>query len=690
MANHTGLQFTLQLAERDDLDLAVTEFILEEALSEPFELKVTFASRDGGLTSRDWLESSATLTIWQHGEVVRHVKGVVARFVRGDTGHRRTGYDIVIRPALWRLSLRHNSRIFENAPPLGVIQTLCEEHGITEVAFAVKREPETREYLTQYRESDLDFVKRLAAEEGIFFYFETAARGERLVFADDAQLLRHLGAKRYHARAGGSIPDARYLYRMRQASTVAPSSAVLKDYTFKNPAYAQLHEYQADGLDEHAQRSVYEHYDAPGRYKADVSGKPFTRVRLEALRRDAYIAEADSNLPDLLPGHRFLLTGHDVDEYNTDWQVVEVTHTGTQPQAVEEDAVTAAGHDTTRLSNELIMMPGDRTWRPEPRPRPRVDGPQVAHVVGPEGEEIHVDEYGRVRVLFPWNREGTASAWLRVSQGWAGGGYGMMAIPRIGHEVIVSHLDADPDQPIITGRTYHAVNLPPYALPEHKTRTIIRSKSHKSQGFNEIRLEDKNGGEEIWIHAQKDLNFLTLNDRREEIRHDSHLKVHHDRIAEVDHDDHLTVHGQQHRQIEGDDHARIGGTAHRHYGQALLAEAGEEVHVKAGHKVVLDAGAELTIQAGGSFVKLDPSGVTIVGPSVKINSGGSPGRGAGQAAQAAMLPGHVAPEAPALPGVTGHRLEQAAAVRSPIIEACQKPADGSACPLGERCPCGEG
>ncbi len=223
MAGSHGLAFTLARDGAEGLDLAVVSFTLEEALSRPFELSVAFASRDGSMTAKDWLDVSATLTVWQDGEVVRRVTGAVARFARGDTGHRRTHYEIAIRPALWRLALRHNSRIFEEAPPLSVIQALCEEHGITDVAFAIRREPQVREYLTQYREHDLAFLQRLAAEEGIFFYFEAAESGSRAVFADDAQLLPNLGSKTYHARAGGAVPEARYLYHLRQESTVAPS-----------------------------------------------------------------------------------------------------------------------------------------------------------------------------------------------------------------------------------------------------------------------------------------------------------------------------------------------------------------------------------------------------------------------------------------------------------------------------------
>ncbi|MFC3284158.1 type VI secretion system Vgr family protein [Litchfieldella rifensis] len=681
MANRTGLQFTLALAGHDALDLAVVDFRLEEALSQPFHLRIDVASRDPDLAPDAFLDRELTLTVWQAGEPLRRVHGIAVEFHRGDRGHRRTRYTLVIRPALWRLSLRHNSRIFQQVSPLTIINTLCEERGITDVAFAVTREPLAREYCVQYRETDLAFLERLAAEEGWCYFHEfedTSGGAHRLVFADAPQVLTQLGERTYHSRAGGSAPQ-RHVRRLTQVSRVAPASATLKDYSFKQPAYAQLHEHQADGLEGHAQRADYEHYDYPGRYKADASGEAFTRIRLESLRHDAVTAEAQSDLPELLPGARFALADHDVASLNRDWQVVSVVHHGEQPQALEEDGFTASDREgMTRYHNELVLTPGDAAWRPVPTPKPRVDGPQVAFVVGPAGEEIHCDAHGRVKCQFRWDRyaapDDTASAWIRVSQGWAGGGYGMMAIPRIGHEVIVSFLEGDPDQPLITGRTFHAVNTPPYALPEHKTRTVLRTQTHQGEGFNELRFEDEKDREQIWLHAQKDLELLTENDRTEEIRNDSHLKVARDRIGEIDRDEHLTVHGQRHTQIDGDDHLIVDQTRHEKYGRAHLIEAGNEVHHKAGMKVVIEAGAEITLQAGGSFVKLDPSGVTIVGPSVKINSGGSPGSGTGQAAQGPKVPGEVE----AAPQFTPVKAPQHAALlqQQALCPVCESGSDG--------------
>ncbi|MFJ5537873.1 type VI secretion system Vgr family protein [Vreelandella titanicae] len=657
MADKTGLQFTLTLPGADDI--AVVRFTHREALSEPFALSVEFASRTHDLSPSDCLDQNATLTIWQDGEPLRRVHGMISELHRGDRGHRRSFYRVEIRPALWRLSLRHNSRIFQDTSPYDAITTLANERSLTDIGFATTRTPLDREFLVQYRETDLAFIERLAAEEGCFYFheFENTEGGKhQLVFADATVVLPSVGERTYHGRAGGT-PPRRHLRKLRQANRVRPASAMLKDYTFKNPPYAQIHEHLAPGLGEHAQREDYEHFDYPGRYKKDASGKPFNRHRLESLRADATTAEAESDLPELAPGICFTLTDHDIDSLNRAWQVVSVVHHGEQPQALEEDGMARGGNGAsaaqagelmTRYHNDVVIMPRDQTFRPVPNPKPRVDGPQVAFVVGPEGEEIYCDEHGRVKVQFPWDRYAepneTASCWVRVAQGWAGGGYGSMVIPRIGHEVIVSFLEGDPDQPLVTGRTYHAVNTPPYPLPANKTRTVIRTQSHKSEGFNELRFEDATGEEQIWFHAQKDLELLTLNDRTEEIKRDSHLKVHNDRISEIDNDEHHTVHRHRFEHTEGAQHLNVEGTMHMRAGQAWLSESGRELHIKSGQKAVLEAGSEITLKVGGSFIKLDPSGITIVGPQVKINAGGSPGNGTGQAAEGPRLPGKASSE----------------------------------------------
>ncbi|MCK5866343.1 MAG: type VI secretion system tip protein VgrG, partial [Marinobacter adhaerens] len=509
MPQANGLQFTVRVGGLPSDIFSLVGFTLTECLSEVFHGRLELASTDPSIQAAEILEQPVDLVVWQDGEPLRRFTGVVNEIVRGDAGHRRTRYELNIQSPLWRLGLMHNSRIFQTQSSDTIARTLLEERGIVDSVFDLKRTPEQREYCVQHRESDLAFLERLAAEEGWHYRYEhgsvDADTQPALVIADHHGDAPKLEPAEYNARAGGSSRRP-VVYRFRYEERVRVASVAMKDYTFKNPAYALMHQHASGDL---KHREDYQHYDYPGRFKADASGQPFTEARLQSLRNDASTASGKSNRPDFSAGAKVELKEHDSDALNREWLLTAVTHTGTQPQALEE----GGGSEPTTYHNRFNAIPADLTWRPRTPHRPLMDGPQIAIVTGPEGEEIHCDEHGRVKVRFPWDRysknDEHSSAWLRVSQGWAGGQYGFMALPRIGHEVIVSFLDGDPDQPIITGRTHHITNTPPYGLPEHKTRTTLKTKTHKGEGSNELRFEDEADQEQIYVHAQKDLDLLT-------------------------------------------------------------------------------------------------------------------------------------------------------------------------------------
>ena len=639
MPQATGLQFTATVGQLPKDLFVVARFELTEHLSRPCHCKLELASASPDISAEEVLEQPVELMVWQDGVPLRRFTGVVSEFARSDSGHRRTRYEVIVQPPLWRLGLMHNSRIFQTQRTDAIVRTLLEERGIIDTVFDFRRTSGEREYCVQHRESDLDFVERLAAEEGWHYRY---SHGEvesneppALIIADHHGDAPRLEPVAYNGKAGGSTRQSavfQFSYRER----VRAASVAMKDYTFRNPAYALIHEQQADRLA--AQRDDYQHYDYPGRFKQDASGQPFTESRLDALRNDAATANGQSNRPDFTVGARVELTDHDNPALNREWLFTGITHTGEQPQALEEEG----GSGSTTYHNAFNAIPADRRWRSQAMHRPVMDGPQIAIVTGPEGEEIHCDQYGRVKVRFPWDRysenDEHSSAWLRVSQGWAGGQYGFIALPRIGHEVIVSFLDGDPDQPIITGRTWHAANTPPYALPEHKTRTTLKTQSHKGEGNNELRFEDEADQEQIYVHAQKDLDLLTENNRTEVIKNDSHRTVAKDEFSHIKGNDHSTVDGEKRESIGGDLSLIANGSQHSKQDKNQLIEAGSEIHHKAGMKIVIEAGAEVTLKAGGSFVKVDPSGVTVSGPMVKLNSGGGPGSGAGASAQVPEIP----------------------------------------------------
>ena len=646
MADSTGLQFTVKVGALPENTFVVAEFALDEALNRPFNLRLELASAQPDIDFGTVLDQPCELLVWYNGELQRRVCGVVSDMAQGDSGFRRTRYQLLVQPALWRLSLRQNSRIFQAQKPDEILSILLQEHGITDYAFALKNEHAQREYCVQYRETDLDFINRLAAEEGLFYFHEFEQGKHRIVFADDAAALT-AGPELFFNLGNRSLEQGPYVRQFHYREAVRPSDVELKDYSFKTPAYGLSH--KKVGAELTHQRDTYQHFDYPGRYKEDPSGKAFAQHRLDALRNDAVAGSGKSNSAALQPGQTFSLTEHPNGSLNTDWQIVHIQHTGLQPQALEEEG----GSGPTVYHNEFGVVKASTTWRarigsPEAPHKPMVDGPQIAMVVGPDGEEIYCDEHGRVKLQFPWDRYGSAndqsSCWVRVSQGWAGGQYGMMAIPRIGHEVIVEFLEGDPDQPIVTGRTYHATNRSPYELPANKTRTVLRTETYQGEGFNELRFDDQAGQEEIYIHGQKDLNVLIENDAAWHIKHDEHRDIDNERVTRIKANDHLTVEGEKRDHIKADYSLTVDASLHQKIAQALLVEAGQEIHFKSGQKVVLEAGAEITLKVGGSFVKVDPSGVTLVGPSIKMNSGGSPGNGSGWGGQAPFLPKVVATE----------------------------------------------
>ncbi|KHT22649.1 MULTISPECIES: type VI secretion system tip protein VgrG [Pectobacterium] len=675
MANSTGLQFTVKVGALEAGTFAVVDFRLDEGLNRPFSLSLSLASALPDVDFGAVLDQPCELMIWYEGELKRRVSGIVSGFTQGDTGFRRTRYQMEVRPALWRLGLRTNARIFQAQKPEAIIGALLEEAGITDYAFALRNEHAVREYCVQYRESDLAFITRLAAEEGMYFFHEYEEGKHRVVFADDAGALTK-GPELFFNLATQGLSEGEYVRRFHYAERVSTAEVELKDYSFKTPAYGLSHKKMSGELAH--QRESYQHYDYPGRYKQDPSGKAFSGYRLDALRSGAVTSEGESNCAGLMPGNTFTLTEHPNATLNAVWQTVSVTHVGQQPQALEEES----GGEPTTMSNSFAVVKGTTTWRAAMPYKPMVDGPQIATVVGPTGEEIYCDQYGRVKLQFPWDRYGASndqsSCWVRVSQGWAGGQYGMIAIPRIGHEVIVSFLEGDPDQPIVTGRTFHATNRPPYDLPAHKTRTVLRTETHQGEGFNELRFEDQAGQEEIYIHGQKDLKALVENDVVWHIRHDAHMDIDNERVTRIKANDHLTVESEKRDHITGDYSLTVDASMHQKLGQALLVEAGEEVHVKAGVKIVLEAGAELTLKVGGSFIKIDPSGVSVVGAAININSGGSAGNGSGWAGQIPILPGSVAvPPAPpaTLPAPAIHKSMES---MSPLVKPCPLAKGGKA------------
>ena len=411
---------------------------------------------------------------------------------------------------------------------------------------------------------------------------------------------------------------------------------MLNDFDFERPK-ADLSAHSSI-VREHVQ-SDYEVYDYPGEYQQHDPGESYARTRMEALQSQYEIIRGTSDVRALQAGALFKLDQHPRENQNREYLILSVTHT------LQSDTYRSAEQSGgSTYTNAFSAMESATPYRPlQHTPKPRVQGPQTAIVVGPAGEEIYTDEYGRVKLQFHWDRYGqadeNASCWIRVSQLWAGKGWGGMTIPRIGQEVIVEFLEGDPDQPIVTGRVYNGDHRTPYKLPQFATRSGIKSQSSKGGGgFNEIRFEDKKGEEQVFLHAERNQDVRVKNDSLEWIGHDYHRIVRNDQFEQIEGNLHLTLDGDQNEKINGSISRDIAKNLQEKVGNKHALEAGTEIHHKAGKNVVIEAGESITLKAGGGFITIGPAGITISGVPVLINSGGVAGSGSGCLPDAAKLP----------------------------------------------------
>ncbi|MBC3423448.1 type VI secretion system tip protein TssI/VgrG [Pseudomonas sp. RW3S2] len=678
MPSQSDLRYSfLPLAGKAEFE--VVSFTLKEGISQPFTLELQLISHENDIDFGQLLDKPVLFTIWHGERPVRYVHGLVSRFSQAESGFYRTYYQALVEPQLARADLRSNWRIFQQKTVPQILELMLKRQGIDQYELRASMDHQVREFCVQAGETDLAFIARLAAEEGFVYRFAHSEKLHKLIITDRLQslgLISHGAIKPededegffdndepvapdsvlYQASSGGDQPVP-CLRRLSYSEQVRTARQVQRDYTFTNPAYRQEH--RASGPFLEHQSNEYEYFDYPGRYKRDVVGKPFTENRITALRHDVRLAQVEGDDVRLQPGLSFTLTGHPRDDLNTHWRVNAVTHKGSQFTSLQEEAT---GIDqSTRYEQTAVLVPGRTEWRPSPLAKPRIDGPHMATVVGPKGEEIYCDEWGRVKVSFPWDRESEnnefSSCWVRVSQGWAGGSWGSMAIPRIGQDVIIQYVNGDPDQPMITGRTYCGDQLPPYDLPEHKTRMTIKSQTHKGDGFNELRFEDELGRQEVFIHAERNQNNVVKhdettqigNDRSERVARDEQISIGHDRHEEVGNDQGLKIGRDHHRETGRDDllqigrhrmittaedrteqvgnnrydkttanHSiEIGGHLEQHVVGNVELRAGQAIRQET-QVIELQVSQSLTIKAPGATLTLDGSGITLDAIAIKI------------------------------------------------------------------------
>lgn len=531
--------------------LMLQSFSGNESISRLFRYHLDLASEKEGIAPKGLVGKGLTWSVRQFDKEPRFFHGVVSRFVAGPRGDRGLWtYRLEVVPSLWFLTRTADCRIFQNKNTPDIIKTVFDDFGIKDTKLDLQGTYPKREYCVQYRETAFNFVSRLMEFEGIFYYFHHEDGKHTLVLADRKSTYSDCPEAQVKYSPGDLAPN--HIHSWEHQYEFRPGKWARTDYNFKTPSTNLLTNTSTivdlPGVDK------YEIFDYPGDYYVKGDGEPVTKVRMEEVEAGYEVVQGASLCCTFTPCGKFTLENHDVPGEIGSYVITSIQHRASEASY----GATTQGAD---YSNTFSCIRSGVTYRPERLTLvPQVKGPQTAVVVGPAGEEIYVDKYGRIKVQFFWDRKGkkdeNSSCWIRVSEQWAGKNWGFVANPRLGQEVIVDFLEGDPDRPLVTGRVYNAEQMPPYDLPGNMTQTGIKSRSSKGgspANFNEIRFEDKKGSELVNIHAEKDQSIEVEHDeshwvghdRTKNIDHDETTHVKHDRTETVDNNETITVHGQR-------------------------------------------------------------------------------------------------------------------------------------------------
>ncbi|EAR6709561.1 type VI secretion system tip protein VgrG [Salmonella enterica] len=480
-----------------------------ESILDNLKLATITASTSAPLTLKNILATHFTVSLNNND-----YDGLIAEMCKLPSTTNADRYQFVLRPWLWWLMFSSNNRVFQNLSAQEIVEKVFKDGGYTDYKFQLKNQPAKREYCLQYNESDFEFISRLLEQEGIFWFFIYEEGKHTLVLADDNSafpaILGNKKVKYQPAQSGD-----RETGMIRSAGLhlqITAQGFQCSDFNYEQPKavlFAQAGE-KKGGM----------YYQHPGRFCVKAEGDALAAWKVNALKAPAKQLVGESDCSALMAGHWFTLTDHDDKALNTDWLITSVSHE----------------YDGAHYRNRFTAIPKSIPYRPLAVTLKPFMHIQTATVVGKSGEEVWTDKLGRVKVQFPWDREGksneTSSCWLRVVSAWSGNGFGTQFIPRIGQEVVVSFIDGDPDKPLITGCVYNGANALPYTLPANQTQSGIKTKSEK--GFNELRFDDKKDAELLAMQAQKDFELTVLHDSKTTISHDEIHSVKNDRTRTVE------------------------------------------------------------------------------------------------------------------------------------------------------------
>ena len=595
-----------------------------EQLGRLSEFHVRMLSLDVAIPIADVLGKPLSVVLTTGEDGVRHFNGIVTRFRSTGTVGDYASYEATVHPWLWLLTRASNCRIFQEMSVPDIVKQVCGEYGgAASLTTSLSGEYPPLDYCVQYRETDFDFVCRLLEGAGIYFYFTHAGNEHTMVLADsyDAHqpIAGYDGLKFAHsARKGAWAVET--VSTWSTGGEIASSKFVLNDFNFEKPASSLL---VTANIAAGFSQTAYEMFDYPGSYGAVGHGDALARSRIESLHGQCEQIVATTDARGLHPGGLFTLAEHPRADANRDYLVTGATYQFT-------NAGFSSGAGEASFTCQISAVGKEHPYRPLPVvARPVVHGPQTAFVVGKAGEEIWTDKYGRVKVQFHWDRLGKndekSSCWVRVAHGWAGKGWGALALPRIGMEVVVSFLEGDPDRPLVTGCVYNGNAMPPYALPGEQTISTVKSQSSKGgEGFNELRFEDKKGEEELYMHAERDfLRVVKNNDALKvgfetadkgnqsiDIKNDQLVKIGHDQSLTVTNDQLETIDNNQTVKVKVDQKLNVGGD------QTVGIDGAQKI--KVGTTIVIEAGTSIELKVGGSSIKIEAAKITIKSAEIEI------------------------------------------------------------------------
>jgi type VI secretion system secreted protein VgrG len=576
-----------------------------ERLGHLSEFTVQLASTDGAIKVADVLGKPLTVSVALADDGIRHFNGIVTRFRVAGWAGDMAAYEATVQPGLWLLTRAANCRIFQDKSVTDIVKDVCGAYGgaVSLSASLLGNTYPAMPYCVQYRETDFDFVCRLLEEAGIYFYFTHDDGSHTMVLADSYgahQPIAGYGGLKYRARPARASDDEEFVSSWAVDGAITAGKVVLDDFDFEKATASA-----GGGLRTtatiaaaHGQPS-YEVFDYPGNYDKPDAGNALARAHVESLHGGGERIVAATSARGLYPGGLFTLADHPRDDQNRECLVTAASYTLTGNDYT-------SGGQAFEFACTIDAIGKEHPFRPQrTRVRPVVQGPQTAIVVGKAGEEIWTDKYGRVKVQFHWDRLGKdderSSCWVRVAQGWAGKGWGAMAVPRIGMEVVVSFLEGNPDRPLVTGCVYNSDNMPPYALPAEQTVSTFKSSSSKGgDGFNELRFEDMKGEEEVFLHAERDFLRVVKNNDVLKVgfetadKGDQTIDIKNDQALTVGHDQATTVKGDQKLDVDGKQDVKVGST------------------------IVIEAGTSIELKVGSSSIKIEAGKITIKSPEIEI------------------------------------------------------------------------